>query len=71
MTICVCACDSVCASLHMQTGVIYVQCSEMYASCVIWLRPLPTSVLLIQMIRVSQAQWSQTLQLFDEPVKVL
>lgn len=48
--------------VHMQPGVIYVQCSELYASCVVWLTPLPTPVLvIIQMICVSQDQWSQTL----------
>jgi hypothetical protein len=46
-----CECVSVCARVHMQPGVVYVQRSELYASCVIWLTPLAMSVLLlIQMI---------------------
>jgi hypothetical protein len=57
-----CVCVSVRVRVHVQPGVICVQCSELYASCVVWLTPLPMSVLvLIQMICVSQDQWSQTL----------
>jgi hypothetical protein len=53
---CICVCVSL--RVHMQP----VQCSELYASCVMWLTHLPTSVLVIlQMICVSQGQWSQTL----------
>jgi hypothetical protein len=57
---CVCAC--VCVRVPMQPGTIYVQRSEPYASCVMWLTPLPMSMLvIIQMICVSQGQWTQTL----------
>jgi hypothetical protein len=60
--VCVCVCVSVLVLVHMQPGVIYVQCPVLYASCVMLLTPLPTSVLvIIQMIHVSQGQWSQTL----------
>lgn len=60
--VCVRVCVCVSVLVHMQPGVIYVQCSELYASCVMWLIPLPTPVLvIIQMICVIQDQWSQTL----------
>jgi len=48
---CMCVCVCVCVCVHMQPGVMYVQCSELYASCVMWLTPLPVSVLvIIQMV---------------------
>jgi hypothetical protein len=51
VTICVCARAHVCVRVRvharMESGVNYVQCSELYASCVMWLTPVPTSVLVI------------------------
>jgi hypothetical protein len=50
-----------CMHVHMQPSVIYVQCSELYASCVI----------AFQILCISQVQWSQTQQLYHQAIKFL